>query len=147
MAEAVFKEIVRKNNLQDFQIDSCGTANYHVGDTPDSRSVATCKRHGVPVNHRGRQLNQQDFTKFQWILCMDDSNLSNILRAKPSSLRTQQSVDCNIKLFGEFDSEGDRIIDDPYYGSDDGFEHNFNQVVRSSIGFLKHLGFTNIVSL
>ncbi len=44
-----------------------------------------------------------------------------------------------IKLFGEYDPEGELIIEDPYYGGDDGFEHNFKQVVRASEGFLKSL--------
>ena len=41
MAEAVFAESVRRNNVQDKfgVIDSCGTADYHVGEEPDLRYV------------------------------------------------------------------------------------------------------------
>jgi low molecular weight phosphotyrosine protein phosphatase len=44
-----------------------------------------------------------------------------------------------VKLFGEYDPQGERIIEDPYYGGNDGFEHNFKQVTRASEGFLKSL--------
>jgi low molecular weight phosphotyrosine protein phosphatase len=44
-----------------------------------------------------------------------------------------------LKLFGEFDPQGELIIEDPYYGGNDGFEHNFKQVTRASEGLLKSL--------
>ncbi|KAJ1975504.1 Low molecular weight phosphotyrosine protein phosphatase, partial [Dimargaris xerosporica] len=56
MAEAVFAHMVKENKLADkFTIDSAGTAGYHVGDTPDERSVKTCIVHGINVNHLARQ--------------------------------------------------------------------------------------------
>lgn len=45
-----------------------------------------------------------------------------------------------VKLFGEYDPQGELIIEDPYYGGNDGFEHNFRQVTRASEGLLKSLG-------
>ncbi|KAJ3031601.1 UNVERIFIED_CONTAM: hypothetical protein HDU68_002204 [Siphonaria sp. JEL0065] len=136
MAEAVFRAQVKELGLEDSftKIDSAGTAGYHVGDAPDSRSVATCKAHGVPVNHRGQKVKPSDFTTFDYILCMDDSNLSNLKSMQPKGNKAV------VKLFGEFDPQGERIIEDPYYGGDEGFEHNYQQVVRASRGFIKALG-------
>jgi len=57
MAEAVFThEVTKRNLINKFNIDSCGTCSFHVGESPDSRSSRTCKKHGVPVNHRARQV-------------------------------------------------------------------------------------------
>lgn len=41
MAEAVFAEHVKRNNVRDKfgVIDSCGTADYHEGEEPDPRYV------------------------------------------------------------------------------------------------------------
>ncbi|KAG1305347.1 hypothetical protein G6F64_008452 [Rhizopus arrhizus] len=134
MAEAVFTHIVKKNNLHCFsKIDSAGTAAYHVGEQPDSRSSACCRSHGVSVNHRARKVSKQDFDRFDYVLCMDKSNLRDLKSMAPSGSNAV------IKLFGEYDPEGELIIEDPYYGGDDGFEHNFKQVVRASEGFLKSL--------
>ena len=134
MAEAVFKDYVKKFNHFG-TIESSGTAGYHVGETPDSRSVKTCKKHGVPVDHRAQQFKREQLDQFDWVLVMDESNLENVKR-----LMTGKHHKAQIKLFGEFDPQGERIIEDPYYGGLDGFEHNFQQVLRCSQGFCKHLG-------
>ncbi|KAJ3268647.1 hypothetical protein HDV01_002501, partial [Terramyces sp. JEL0728] len=132
MAEAVFTAYAKKLNLN-FTIDSCGTAGYHVGENPDSRSVAECKRNGVPVNHKARQLTKSDFTNFDYILVMDHDNKEDVQSVKP------QNCTAKICLFGEFDPENDLVIKDPYYGGRDGFEKNFRQVTRCSEGFIKYL--------
>jgi low molecular weight phosphotyrosine protein phosphatase len=38
MGEAVLKDIAKKRGL-DIVVDSCGTASYHVGESPDERYV------------------------------------------------------------------------------------------------------------
>ncbi|KAJ3235184.1 hypothetical protein HDU78_005310 [Chytriomyces hyalinus] len=136
MAEAVFASVVKEGGLEASfsRIDSAGTAGYHVGDAPDARSVAACRRHNVPVNHRGQKVKPEHFNTFDYILCMDDSNLSNLKSVEPKGSKAQ------VALFGQFDPQGERIIEDPYYGGDEGFEHNFQQVMRASHGFLRHLG-------
>jgi len=80
MAEAVFADMVNKHNLSDqiTDIQSFGTAGYHIGETPDSRTVQTCKEHGVPINHRAQQITPKDFENFDYVLCMDNSNLKNL---------------------------------------------------------------------
>lgn len=101
MAEAVFAHMVNQKKLSERfgVIDSAGTAGYHVrstplsngrhphlcccccskvGETPDHRSAQTCRKHGVPVNHNARKVNKADFNRFDYILCMDESNLANL---------------------------------------------------------------------
>ncbi|CAI2175118.1 497_t:CDS:2 [Funneliformis geosporum] len=124
MAEAVFKDIIKQKELESrFNIDSAGTGNYHVGETPDHRSIQTCKQHGVSVDHYARQVVKQDFKEFDYILCMDNSNLASL----------------QIKLFGEYDPQGEILIQDPYYGGINGFEKNFQQVTRCSESFIESL--------
>ncbi|CAG8484559.1 9432_t:CDS:2 [Funneliformis mosseae] len=134
MAEAVFKDTVKQKGLESrFNIDSAGTGNYHVGETPDHRSIQTCKQHGVPVDHYARQVVKQDFKEFDYILCMDNSNLTSLQRTKPKDSKA------TIKLFGEYDPQGERLIQDPYYGGIGGFEKNFQQVTRCSEAFIESL--------
>ncbi|EGF82932.1 hypothetical protein BATDEDRAFT_85660 [Batrachochytrium dendrobatidis JAM81] len=141
MAEATFKHIVaeRKLDAHFSCIDSAGTGPYHIGELPDRRSTDTCHKNGVTVNHKGRQLTLADFEKFDWILCMDDANVSNVKSMMPSGCKTQ------VQLLGFFDphktlSNDGHIIIDPYYGEMDGFQLNFEQCRRATNGFLKHLG-------
>ncbi|KAI7864569.1 protein-tyrosine phosphatase [Spinellus fusiger] len=135
MAEAVFAETVRQEQQSEHfaTIDSAGTAGYHVGDAPDKRTVAVCKKHGVPIHSFSRKVTRADFTRFDYILCMDTSNLEDLQHAAPTGSTAV------IKLFGDYDPKGDHIIKDPYYGGSDGFENNFKQVTRASLGFLKAL--------
>lgn len=135
MAEAVFTHCVKSEGLQDrfSKIDSFGTASYHVGESPDHRSSATCKKHSVPVNHKAQQIKSRHFDEFDYIICMDESNLRNLNRMKPENSKAR------ISLFGEWNTDGKyrKIVDDPYYGGDDGFEYNFQQITHFSKEFLK----------
>lgn len=133
MAEAVFADTVKKSGLQDvIGTDSFGTSAFHIGETPDRRSAATCKKHGVPVNHHAQQIFPHHFSKFDYILAMDRSNLRNLQSMAPKNSKAK------IQLFGDYKgtTSFDRIVDDPYYGGDAGFETNFQQVSAFSKNLL-----------
>ncbi|CCK68383.1 tyrosine protein phosphatase LTP1 KNAG_0A07300 [Huiozyma naganishii CBS 8797] len=135
MAEAVFKHTVKEHGLLDRfgKIASFGTARYHVGEPPDERSAATCRNHGVPVDHRAQQIRKSHFDEFDYVVCMDEANLGNLLRLKPEGSKAR------VELFGEWNTGGKfrKIVDDPYYGGINGFEYNFEQVSYFSEEFLK----------
>jgi len=84
MAEAVFKDTVKKENMMDRFgiIDSCGTADYHEGEEPhstyvefaysaDDRTVRVCKKNNVPIKHQARAIRSEDFNKFHYIFGME----------------------------------------------------------------------------
>lgn len=135
MAEAVFKQVVEHNKVTDrfSKIDSFGTGGWHVGESPDPRSSATCRKHGVPVNHRAQQIRARHFDEFDYVICMDEMNLRNLKRLKPADSKAK------IYLFGHWNTGNKfkEIVDDPYYGGDEGFEYNFRQVSYFSEEFLK----------
>ena len=114
-------------------IDS--NANYHIGDAPDSRSVANARKNGVTINHIGRQLQVEDLDYFDLILAMDKSNLTNIFR-----LQTKEDQIDKIKLMREFDPlQNGEEVPDPYYGGDKGFQHVFDILERSTETLIKKL--------
>jgi low molecular weight phosphotyrosine protein phosphatase len=135
MAEAVFADIVYKQKLNEhiIKIDSFGTSNYHVGDKSDSRTIQTCKNHNVPINHRGQQIKPKHFDEFDYILCMDDSNLYNLQKIQPNNCTAK------VAMFGEWktDPKFDKIIDDPYYGGSNGFEMCYQQCIHFTQEFLR----------
>ncbi|KAG0677180.1 Low molecular weight phosphotyrosine protein phosphatase [Kluyveromyces marxianus] len=135
MAEAVFKHTVKQKGLEDRfeRIESFGTAGYHVGEDPDPRSSATCRKHGVPVSHSAQQIKAKHFDEFDYIICMDESNLRNLKRLQPKNSKAQ------VSLFGKWNTDGKfrEIVDDPYYGGNEGFEYNFKQVQYFSEQFLE----------
>lgn len=132
MAEAVFKEITKQNGVSEkWHSESAGTGGWHVGCSPDSRTMAVLKSNGIQFKHSAQQLCKEDFNKFDFIFGMDNSNISEINRKKPNGSKAQ------VLLLGSFDPEGDTIIEDPYYDSDNrGFEKCYDQCMRSCKAFL-----------
>ena len=54
LAEAVFKHKIKGTALEKLvEADSCGTSNYHLGDPPDSRTIANALKNGVSITHLG----------------------------------------------------------------------------------------------
>ena len=59
LAEGILKSKLPKEY---FIIDSAGTANYHVGSSPDRRSIAVAKKYGIDISSlKGRQFSIKGF--------------------------------------------------------------------------------------
>ncbi|WP_299335637.1 low molecular weight protein-tyrosine-phosphatase [uncultured Psychroserpens sp.] len=106
-----------------FYVDSAGTANYHVGDSPDHRSITVAKSNGIDISkQQGRQFKISDFDTFDYIFAMDQSNYDNIIK-----LARNTSDIGKVKLILEVDdSVNDKRVPDPYYGDISDFEHVFS---------------------
>ena len=132
LAEAIFKHKIEQKGLGEyFEADSCGTANYHIGDTPDERTIANAKKNGVAINHHGRQLSERDLEKFDYIFAMDESNLRNIFRLDNANVFAGK-----IKLMRDYDPNGAGEVPDPYYGGEQGFQEVFDILDRTIESFL-----------
>src|SRR5215470_13520349 len=111
-AELVFREIVAREapDLR-LEIDSAGTAAYHVGSPPDTRTRQAALRRGYDMSAlRARVVESRDFDRFDLILAMDRQNLATLQRRAPASARNR------IRLFLEFAPNADETeVPDPYY--------------------------------
>lgn len=119
-----------------FYIDSAGTANYHVGDSPDHRSIAVAKQNGIDIsNQRGRQFNVSDFDTFDYIFTMDDSNYQNII-----ALARNHNDTTKVKRILEVDESIQLThVPDPYYGDISDFENVFQILDKVCIILSKRL--------
>jgi len=140
-AEGVFRSLVSKKALSDvIAIDSAGTGDYHIGSAPDPRAIAAAKRRSVDLSmQRARQVRVADFDTFDYVIAMDQSNISHLRNVCPSEQHDR------IRLFLEFaPSVGATEVPDPYYGEGDGFETVLDMIEAASDGLLadiqsKHL--------
>lgn len=153
MSEGVFQSLTKPSNAPGHpliaNIDSCGTGAYHVGDSPDSRTMSTLKANGITsYRHRARKFEKSDFTEFDYILAMDDDNLSHLQRLRAQEVKkagggAEEELG-KVMLFGDFGGKkrrggrGEEVVD-PYYGGQDGFEDAYEQAVRFTKGFLERL--------
>ena len=72
MAEGVFRHILAAEGLQErIRVDSAGTGSWHVGESPDVRSVRTAAVHGVKLAGNARQVRPEDFRTFDFIVAAD----------------------------------------------------------------------------
>lgn len=133
MAEAIFRHKVNQAGLK-IEVDSCGTAAYHIGEKPDPRTIEVVTENNISINHSGRQLTYDDYFRFDYILAMDLSNLLEINSRKP------EDSTARIALIREFDPEPDEgEVPDPYYGGSNGFQQVFQMLDRSSVALLHHI--------
>ncbi|XP_063078485.1 low molecular weight phosphotyrosine protein phosphatase isoform X2 [Engraulis encrasicolus] len=134
IAEAVFRKLATDKGVVDnWRIDSAATSTYEIGNPPDHRGQACMKRHGVNMRHVARQVTAEDFQSYDFILCMDESNLSDLNRKAGKVKNTKAKVE----LLGSYDPEKQLIIKDPYYGCDEDFEKVYVQCVRCCTAFLE----------
>ena len=120
-AEGVFRHLVAEAKLGSaFEIDSAGTAGYHEGDAPDARARAAGKRAGIAVDGRARQFLAADVARFDYVIAMDRTNLSDLNR-----LPGAPAASAKIRLLRSFDPDAPvgAPVPDPYYGDDRDFDH------------------------
>uniref|UniRef100_A0A8C9HZP2 Low molecular weight phosphotyrosine protein phosphatase n=1 Tax=Piliocolobus tephrosceles TaxID=591936 RepID=A0A8C9HZP2_9PRIM len=114
IAEAVFRKLVTDQNIsENWVIDSGAVSDWNVGRSPDPRAVSCLRNHGIPTAHKARQITKEDFATFDYILCMDESNLRDLNR-KSNQVKTCKA---KIELLGSYDPQKQLIIEDPYYVS------------------------------
>ena len=77
LAEGILRSKAKHLNLI---IDSAGSAGYHVGSAPDSRSIEIADKHNINLrDQRARQFNRADFKQFDIIYAMDTNNYANLI--------------------------------------------------------------------
>lgn len=139
-AEGVFRHKVNQAALDtQISIDSAGTHAYHVGNPPDNRAQnAALKRQVDLSDQRARRVNVDDFTEFDYVIAMDESNRSDLLAICPAEHVGR------IHLFLDFSTCEATEVPDPYYGQGRGFEIVLNLVEDASGGLLKHIQTTHL---
>lgn len=133
LAEGILLHLVEKHELK-IKIDSAGTADYHVGEAPDQRTINNALKHQVDLTElRARQFIQTDFDNFDRIFVMDKSNYRNVI-----SLARNQNDKNKVDLFLNLLHPGqNHEVPDPYYGGEQGFEHVFQLVWNASLKLIE----------
>jgi len=128
-AEGVFRAVAKRAGwAKKMLIDSAGTHDYHLGEPPDARAIASAQRRGYDIRKlRARQIDPKDFLRFQWILAMDHNNLHRLIEMQP------KEFDGHVGLLLDLAPQlGVREVPDPYYGGPDGFERMLDLIEPAS---------------
>lgn len=120
LAEGILENKTKHLNVT---VDSAGTAGYHIGRPPDSRSIEIASRNSINIeNQRARQFTRSDFKEFDIIYAMDTSNYSHLIALTD----TQEERKKIRMILNEVAGSSYRSVPDPYYGGSDGFQKIYN---------------------
>lgn len=119
VAETVLRELLEREGLAHaLEVDSAGTAGYHVGSEPDPRTQKSLTARGYSKWSRCRQVIPEDFIAYDLILAMDEQNMRDLRRICPNP-----ELLGKLKLAATFCSKHKcSEVPDPYYGSTKDFE-------------------------
>ncbi len=131
MAEYVFKDMVKKKNIENIYIDSSATSSEEIGNSMHYGTRNKLKEMNIEYgNHIVKKLTKQDYDKFDYIIGMEEQNIKDIKKIV--------GQDTKNKIYKLLDfSNNPRDIVDPWYTGD--FDTTYNDVVEGLEGFLKHL--------
>ncbi|WNS46857.1 low molecular weight protein-tyrosine-phosphatase [Paenibacillus sp. MMS20-IR301] len=118
MAEAVLRHKVAQQQLSgQITVDSAGTGDWHIGKLPHEGTRRILDLHGISyLDMMARLVSGDDFDKFQYIVCMDQSNGVNVRKLPGGDKR-------ELMYFMDLLPEEElREVPDPY------FTGNFEQV-------------------
>ena len=132
MAEFVMKDLVKKAGLAaEVEIASAATSAEELGNPvypPARRKLA---EHGIGcAGHAARQLQRQDYDRWDYLVGMDSANLRNMRRICGGDPVGKCSL-----LLDFTDRPGD--VADPWYTGD--FESTWRDVLAGCRGLLEHI--------
>ena len=121
LAEGILASKLPKN----FIVDSAGTGSWHVGHSPDKRSIAVAQKNGLCIdNQKGRQFKTADLDEFDYIYVMDSSNYRDVIQlAKTPEHKNKVHLILN-ELFPDENVD----VPDPYYGAVNGFDNVYQML-------------------
>ena len=128
LAHGIMEQMAKDKRL-DWEVDSAGTGNWHVGEAPDRRSIRTARAHGIDISGQVcRLFKTSDFDTYDHIFVMDRNNLSDIL-----AMARDEEDEKKVRLL-----LGDKIVPDPYY-DDNQFEPVFKLIEEGCRELIKEL--------
>ncbi|WP_066295211.1 low molecular weight protein-tyrosine-phosphatase [Bacillus sp. FJAT-29937] len=95
MAEAIFCQLLKSKGLSDqFKVDSAATNKFHVGKRPYPSTRQFLDKMHIPYGWiRSRQVTKNDLNSFDYIVVMDQENLSVLLNRFGQARKVQFLLD------------------------------------------------------
>ncbi len=136
-AEGVLRSKLERAGLLGLvQVDSAGTHGYHSGEPPDPRAVRHAAQRGYDIaGQRARPVVPDDFSRFDWVLAMDEDNLAWLRKRAPEgSLARIEPLMSHAWRHPQVTA-----VPDPYYGAPAGFEHVLDLLEDACDGVVRRL--------
>lgn len=104
-------------------VDSAGTANYHIGKPPDTRSIAVAKNNQIDISkQRCKQIQSNYFDYYDVIYTMDSHNYADVCALAPTKTAIKK-----VQLLLSVVPNSTHIdVPDPFYGNEEDFTTVYN---------------------
>ena len=110
------------------EVDSAGTAAYHIGKQPDIRSIEIANKYAIDLNQqRARQFSRADFDEFDIIYAMDTNNYAHLVSLASSEIERNKIR----MILNEINPKSYQSVPDPYYGGENGFQDIYNMLNKA----------------
>lgn len=124
MAEFIMKALVKSRGVEDrFHIESAAVSNEEIGNPVYPPARRCLSQHGIAFDayHAARRVTAADYSRFDRIICMDDSNLRWLGRIISSD--PEKKIHLLMSYTGR-----NRNVADPWYTGD--FETTFQDILE-----------------
>ncbi|MFT5577131.1 MAG: protein-tyrosine phosphatase [Bermanella sp.] len=135
-AQGILEKRILDAGLQDtIEVDSCGTAAFNVGKAPDARSQVASLRAGYDISTQiARQICDEDYEQFDYIIAMDRINLTSVEAWAPKDYAGELQLFMNYCKNG-----GNAQIPDPYYEDANAFDGVIASLEKAANGLLAYI--------
>lgn len=132
MAEFIMKYLVAQSGRQnEFYVESAAVSTEEIGNDIYPHAKRMLQDKGIPFERRvARQMTRADYDYFDYIVCMDRSNLCLI------SYIITEDIDDKISLLLNW-ANINRDVADPWYTGD--FLQTYNDIILGCQAMLKQL--------
>lgn len=132
LAEYLFRDIITKRHEENnFYIASAATSREEIGNPVYPAARKKLKEHGISCDEkRAVQLTKSDYEKYDYLLGMEEWNITNIMRILGSD------PECKVHRLLDF-SDRPRDIADPWYSGD--FDTAYEDIKEGCEAFLNFL--------
>jgi len=125
LAEGILAHKIKHLNVK---VDSAGTAAYHIGELPDTRSIEIAKKYNIDLTpQRARQFSRSDFDEFDIIYAMDTNNYAHLI----SLAEIKEERDKVRMILNEINPLACESVPDPYYGGNNGFQKVYDMLDKA----------------
>ena len=131
MAEFIMKALVKEKGLEDlYYIESAAVSTEEIGNPIYPPAKRCLTNHGIDfdVRKQARQIKPGDYDLFDWIICMDSSNLRLLRHIIPDDPKQK------VKLLMSYTGQS-RDVADPWYTGD--FETTFQDIMEGCEAILR----------
>lgn len=135
MAQGCLQHQLEECGLQHaIEVDSCGTAAFNVGKSPDPRAIAASARVGIDIGSQiARQIDDADYARCQYIVALDRNNLSNVVAWAPDGYAGE------MKLLMDYGAQAQAQVADPYYAEAGAFDGTLAEIARGTKALLDYI--------